>query len=120
MGSGDTWINALIGAAVTIGLSFAGFSPLIGGGVAGYLQDESPKRGVTVGALSGAIATVPLAAFVVIGFGLFAAVPVSGRGLAGGAELLLVLLVVVPLALVWFVGLSAAGGYLGGYVREDR
>lgn len=120
MAAGDTWINAAVGAAVTIGFSFTGVSPLLGGGVAGYLQNESPKRGATVGALSGAIATVPLAAFVAIGFWLFAAVPVSGPGLAGGVELLFVLIVVVPLALVWFVGLSAAGGYLGGYVRENR
>jgi hypothetical protein len=37
--------NAVIGAAVTVGLSFTGVSPLLGGGTAGYLQRESSKRG---------------------------------------------------------------------------
>ena len=119
MGSGDTWINALIGAAVTIGLSFTGFSPIIGGGVAGYLQAQSPKQGAKVGALSGVIAMIPLLGLVVIGFSMFTAIPMTGHGLAGGVELIVLVLMLVPFALVWFIGLSAAGGYLGGYVQTD-
>ena len=119
MGNGQTWINALIGAAITLGLSFTGFSPLLGEGVAGYLQQESPKRGARVGAVSGAIATVPLLFVVVVGFGLFAAVPAAGGGLPGGVELMVVLFFMLPMFLLWFVGSSAAGGYLGAYVRAE-
>lgn len=32
MGNGDTLLNAVLGAAVTVVLSFTGFSPLVGGG----------------------------------------------------------------------------------------
>ncbi|MFC6727016.1 DUF5518 domain-containing protein, partial [Halobium palmae] len=34
----DRWVNALVGAVVTVVLSFLPFSPLAGGGVAGYLD----------------------------------------------------------------------------------
>jgi hypothetical protein len=48
--------NALIGAVVTVVLPFVPFSPLLGGAVAGYLQE---RDGFRVGAPSGAIAAVP-------------------------------------------------------------
>lgn len=114
-----TWINALIGAAITLGLSFTGLPPLLGGGVAGYLQQESPERGAKVSAISGVIATVPLLFSMVVGFGLFAAVPVDGVGMPGGIELMIMLFLMLPMLLLWFVGLSAAGGYLGAYIRRE-
>lgn len=115
MGTGDTWINAAIGAAVTIALSFSGLSPLLGGGVAGYLQGEPPGRGATVGALSGVFATLPLLILLALGFVLFAAVsPVPG-----GLEVLIILVIMLPVLVLWVVGLSAAGGYIGAYLHEE-
>lgn len=123
MGRGDTLLNAAVGAAVTVVLSFTGVSPLLGGGVAGYLQRESRTSGATAGALSGALAFVPALLFVVLGLGALLAGPMrtmgGGIGLPGGAELLAVLLVLLPLLLVWHVGLGAIGGYLGAYLREE-
>lgn len=119
MGKGSTWINALIGAGITLGLSFTGFSPLLGGGVAGYLQVESPTRGAKVGAISGAIATIPLLFIMIVAFGLFAAVPAGGVGMPGGIELMIILFFMLPMMLLWFVGLSAAGGYLGAYIHRE-
>ena len=105
----NTWINVLVGAAITLGLSFTGFSPLLGGGVAGYLQGGPSKLGAKVGAISGVCATIPLLIIVIVGIGMFAAVPGTGvRTAIGGLELLLILGMIVPMFLLWFVGLSAA------------
>jgi len=118
MGDGDTLLNAVIGALVTVVLSFTGFSPLLGGGVAGYLQRGDRSEGARVGALSGAIATVPfvlLLMFVVGIFGLFLAgggLTEAGLGLAFGV-------VVFVFALAWNVALGAIGGYLGVYVLAE-
>lgn len=109
--------NATVGAVVTVLLSFTGFSPLLGGGVAGYLQRVAPKRGARTGAISGAIAVVPIVLVLGLGFVLFLAQP-SALG-AGGVELAFILLVMFPLLVAWTIGLSAAGGYVGGYLRGD-
>jgi len=110
--------NAAIGAVVTIALSFTGFSALFGGGVAGYLQREPPKRGARVGAISGAIAIVPVLLVLLFGFVLILGQP-SALGIPGGAELAIILLVMFPLLFAWIIGLSAVGGFLGAYVRSE-
>ncbi|MCU4752542.1 DUF5518 domain-containing protein [Halobacteria archaeon AArc-curdl1] len=119
MGVGKTWINAVVGAVITIGLSFTGFSPLLGGGVAGYLQAEPPASGAKIGAISGVIAAIPLFLIIVLGFVLFAAVPAGSGGVPGGVELLVIFVVMLPMMLLWFVGLSAVGGYVGAYLHAE-
>jgi Kef-type K+ transport system membrane component KefB len=115
MADGDTLRNAVLGAAVTVVFSFTGFSPLLGGAVAGYLQRRDRREGARVGAISGALATIPFLLLVAVFFGAF------GLLLRGGG--LLWMLVVLPLFLVlvaaWNVGLGAVGGYLGVYVQEE-
>lgn len=128
MGHGDTLLNAAIGTAVTIVLSFTGFSPLVGGGVAGYLQRDGRVSGAKVGALSGVFSSVLFLLFSVLFFGLFlVGMPVFVGGPAvgtfgapGGPELLVVLLMFVPFVFVWNIGLGALGGYVGAYIHEDR
>lgn len=127
MAEGDTFMNAVIGAVVTAILSFTGFSPLLGGMAAGYLQKGEPAGGVRVGALSGALATLPflLLFFVFSGF-LFTG-SMMGRGMGGGmgggmgvsGGFVVVLLSGFVFALVWSVGLSAIGGYLGVYIATE-
>jgi hypothetical protein len=109
--------NAVIGAVVTVVLSFTGFSALLGGGIAGYLQGESPKRGARVGAISGAIAVLPIVLVLVLGFVLYLGQP-AALGIGGGSNLVIVLFVMFPLLFGWIIGLSAVGGYLGGYLRS--
>ncbi|AUX09800.1 hypothetical protein AArcSl_2175 [Halalkaliarchaeum desulfuricum] len=77
MARGDTLLNTVIGAVVTVILSFTGVSPILGGGTAGYLQGESRKSGAKVGALSGVFAFVPFLLFAAVIFGFFVAVPVT-------------------------------------------
>lgn len=59
----NTLINGLIGAVVTVILSFTVVSPIVGGAVAGYLEKTD---GVRVGAISGGIAVLPLLLFGVL------------------------------------------------------
>ena len=110
--------NAAIGAVITIFLSFTGFSALLGGGVAGYLQQVPPKRGARTGAISGGIAAIPILLVLVLGFGLFLLQP-SALGVPGGVELAIILLIMFPLLFAWIIGLSAAGGYVGAYLRAE-
>lgn len=108
----NTWLNALLGAAVTVFLSFIPFSPVLGGGVAGYLEGGDTTSGGKVGALSGLFAAIPLA-LIVVAF--------AGFVLIGGSGRAIVVLAFLALVLVGFytVVLSALGGVLGVYVKEE-
>ncbi|MFB6354490.1 MAG: DUF5518 domain-containing protein [Halobacteriales archaeon] len=121
MAEGDTLLNAIVGAVATVVLAFTGFSPLLGGGVAGYLQGGTRRAGAKVGALSGLLAFLPFFLLGFLFFGFFAFVPLmgGGMGMPGGVELLVILFVMVPLFIAWNVGLGAVGGYLGTYLREE-
>lgn len=114
----DSTMNALIGGVVTIVLSFTGFSPILGGAVAGYLNQ---RDGVRVGILSGLVALVPmvLGMFFLGGFiGLFAMFGGRGGMMAGGVGLFFMLFAFVFFA-VFIVGLSALGGYIGEYLYDE-
>lgn len=124
MGQGDTLLNALAGAAVAIVLSFTGFSALLGGAVAGYLQDQGRGDGARVGGISGAIAAVPfvlLVAFVFGAFGLSGMMMgrAGGPGAVGAGFGVLGFGLFLLLVLAWNVGLGALGGYLGVYVGQE-
>ncbi|MUV56317.1 hypothetical protein SAMN04487947_3330 [Halogeometricum rufum] len=120
MSTENTLKNAVIGAVVTVALSFTAVSPVLGGGVAGYLQRESPKRGARIGAISGAIASLPFFLVLVLGLVTLFGTAMGGFGVPGGVELVIIFLVVLPLLFAWNVGLSALGGYLGAYLRSER
>ncbi len=73
---------------------------------------------VRVGAISGAIASVPF--LLVLGLGVavfFGTAPAGGFGAPGGVELAVILLFIVPLGVLWNAGLGAGGGYVGAYIR---
>ena len=118
----DTWVNALIGAVVSVVFSFVPFSPVVGGTVAGYLEGGDRNRGLRVGGYAGAIAAIPLVllvgAFVVLGsFGVIVAPGEAIRTLLG--ILLLAALAVVVIG-AYTIGLSAVGGYVGVMLAERR
>jgi hypothetical protein len=121
MGEGDTLINAIIGGIASVVLSFIPFSPLFGGGLAAYLQGGTRNDGLKVGAYSGIVAGLPIAAigglFVILfGFGA-----VGAGGEAAGGFVIFILLVLAGLAasLAYTVILGAAGGFLGNYVKYE-
>ncbi len=118
MGQGDTLLNALIGAVVSVILAFLPFSTVLGGGVAGYLQKGSRNEGLRVGAISGAIALIPifLIGSVFGGFFFLSMLGLGPRGLLGFGFLFLVVLVIL---VVYTVALAAVGGYLGAYIANE-
>ncbi|AZH27027.1 DUF5518 domain-containing protein [Haloplanus aerogenes] len=114
----DSTLHALIGAVVTVVFSFVPFSPVLGGGVAAYLNDADTSDGVRIGALSGLLASVPLLLLGFLLFAIFGIFTVGGPGMNGmafGIGGLFVLLLVGLVAIAYTVGLSALGGYLGAY-----
>ena len=111
MATDNIYVNALIGAAVTVVLSFTGLSPLLGGAAAGYLERRDGGR---VGALSGAFATLPMLVFVLLA-GVLLGVLGFGDVFSGLALLLLAALFVA----VYTVALSTVGGVLGVYLAEE-
>lgn len=132
MGEGDTLINALIGAVVTVILTFTIFSPILGGGIAGYLQNGTREEGARVGAISGVIAAVPVLALAFLFGGLFLTGSMLGfGGMMGGSVGMMdggigvprafgiLVLFGLVWALVWTIGLSALGGYLGAYIATE-
>lgn len=125
MAEGDTGVNALIGAVVTVVASGTMVGPVVGGAVAAYLEGGSRDDGLRVGVYSGLIALVP--------FLLFAAFAVSMLGLMGGGFMgpghgmfglgfafgSVAFLFVLLFWLVYVLGLSALGGWLGNYLKYD-
>lgn len=120
MASNRTLIHAVIGAVVGVVLSFIPFSTVVGGAVAGFLEGPDDRAGATVGALSGVISFLPVAAFGVfilgfLGFGMgIAAAPFEGFAVAAFVVLAFALIV-----FLYTVGLSLLGGYLGAYLARE-
>lgn len=122
MAEGDTLINALIGAAINVfGGPIIPFATVLGGAVAGYLEDGSRRDGLTVGALAGVISLVPLVLVgLVVGNLLFlvSVGPADAPYVVGGLGVLVVVLMLF-FAVVYTVVFSALGGWLGNYVKYD-
>ncbi|MFB6073137.1 MAG: DUF5518 domain-containing protein [Halobacterium sp.] len=110
-GRPDTLTVAVLGAVVTSVVSFVPFSPVVGGGVAGYLAGETAAAGARLGAVSGLLLAVPLTV-------LFAFLTVGVLD-AGVVFLAGVLLVAFAVSALFVVALSALGGYLGVYVAAE-
>ncbi|WP_255150014.1 DUF5518 domain-containing protein [Halorarius halobius] len=116
MAEDDTLLNAAIGAAVSILLSWLPAAAVLGGAVAGYLQvhEADLGEGARVGAISGLIALVPvlLLLFLFAAFIPFVPAEIGALGLVFG-------LVVVVGSAIYFVGAGALGGALGAYLKEE-
>lgn len=107
----DTFVNALVGAVVTVLVSFVPFSPIVGGAVAGYLEGGD---GVRVGAISGLIAVIPL---FFLAFTFLAIVGIVAIDVA--VFLVFVGLFVFAFVVTYTVALSALGGFLGEYLADE-
>jgi len=111
----NTLPNAVVGAVATIGLSFTGISPVLGGALAAYLDGGDTTNGLRVGALSGLIASIPVGAILVIAL-LF--LPLTGDlGVAIGG--LVIVAAIVAIGVGYTVALSALGGALGIYLADE-
>jgi fatty acid desaturase len=104
-------LSAIVGAVVTVVLSFIPLSAVVGGAVAGYLRGGDREEGLRVGALSGVVAAVPivlLLALAIVGFGFIA----IANGPRFGLALVAVFILGAVLVVAFVAGLSALGGYL--------
>ncbi|QSG04677.1 DUF5518 domain-containing protein [Halapricum desulfuricans] len=112
--------SAVLGAVATAVLSFVPFSPILGGGLAGYLEQPASGRSVSVGALSGFLSMVPalvLLGFVTVGlYAGFAAIQEAGLGLVVVAGMFFGLLVISA----YGAGLGALGGFAGGRLADGE
>ncbi len=116
---GTVRTNAVVGAATSAVLSFVPFSPVLGGGLAGYVGHEETGRTTSVGALSGFLYVLPgLVLLLFLTIGLYTGL--SGVGESGvGLVLVPSMLVVLLFAAAYGGGLGALGGYLGGRLADD-
>ena len=119
MAEQNTLLNAAIGAAVSVVFTFLPFSPVIGGATAGYLQGGDYREGGKVGAISGAIAAIPLALVFLLLISFFTIVPSVGGRAGVGVFLGFLIVVAASFALVYVVGLSALGGMLGVALADE-
>jgi len=113
---GNTFMNAIIGAIVTIVLSFLPLSPVLGGSCSGYLQRGTQREGAKVGGLAGLLASIPLFLSLLIMAPIFVfapfGVPAMPFNPLGFAVALFILLI------VYTVGLGVVGGVVGVYLVE--
>lgn len=110
---------ALLGAVATGVLSFVPASPVLGGAVAAYVHRPGDAGPTATGAVSGLLAALPVVAilvFLLIGVGL-------GLSAVGGGGLGVVVALAVGIGavgtLLYFVGLSAIGGFLADAIADD-
>lgn len=111
---------AVLGAAVTVIVSFLPFSPVLGGGLAGYLERSESDRTVSIGALAGLLPVLPVLVLLVFVLGGLVAglldVEQSVSATVVGASLFFALLLVATIG----AGLGALGGFVGGRFADSR
>ncbi|GAA0679880.1 DUF5518 domain-containing protein [Natronoarchaeum mannanilyticum] len=106
----DRIVLAVVGAVVSAVTSFVPFSPLVGGGVAGYVRRGSSGDALRIGALAGIALAAPYALLLVfLAGGAFAANAVT-------LGLLIVAMLAISSAIT--VVLSAIGGYAGSAIAD--
>jgi hypothetical protein len=128
-------VNALLGAVVMTVFSWIPFAPVVGGALSGYLEADEVRatgsasgRGIRVGGLAGVLATIPavlVLAFVgsIVTAGWFGMSTSAGMGPGVSLGLPLFALgfatIVLIVALVYHVALSALGGWLGAELADS-
>lgn len=112
-GSPDTATSVIAGAVLTVLTSFVPLSPVLGGAAAAYLRKGDHGTSLRVGAMAGLVAAVPVV--VLFGFLIGGFVVVASELALGAVTGIVALALVVSLfvAVLYTVGLSTLGGYLG-------
>ncbi len=112
--SGKTFMNAVVGGVVTIVFSWLPLSPVLGGGVAGYLQRGNHREGAKAGGLSGLLAAVPLFLSLLFIVPLFVFAPFGVPVMPFNAILFAFSLFV--LLFLYTVVFGIVGGIVGAYL----
>lgn len=106
--------SAAVGAATAIVLFFVPFSTALGGLAAGYVKHGSLDQNLTAGALSGLLASLPVAVVLLFTFGGMADGAIQAQAVAGAAFVVGLLIVTLLFAIVLGVATGALGGWVGG------
>lgn len=110
----NTTANAIAGAALTVLTATAvPLSPVVGGGLAGYLEAGDTDDGLRAGVLSGGVAA-PVLVIVSLLFLLPLVSAVSGTSRP------VTVVGLVVLGTVYVLGMSMVGGYLGASLGSDQ
>lgn len=120
--------NAGIGAIVGVVLTFVPLvslvAPLVGGGLAGYLERNGSRGGLVPGALAGAFVAaagfVLRTVFMALRFGAEGVVPVAGVPLPTLVAGFFIGAFFTVVAAAGTIVVAAIGGALGGLLEEDR
>lgn len=110
---------AVLGAVATAVLSFLPFSPVLGGGVAGYLERFRSGRTASIGAVSGFLAMLPaIVILIFVAIGLYTGLSnleYGGFGIVTTAAMLFA----IVFTAAYGAGLGALGGFAGGRLAEQ-
>ncbi|MUW14831.1 hypothetical protein GJ633_09270 [Halorubrum sp. CBA1125] len=107
--------DGLVGGTVAAVLSFLPLSEVLGGGIAGYLNRDTGRNGVAVGAIAGFVAFLP---YLLVGLSLAASPGIALPGPDLGLSRAFVIAGAAGVAFVYVAGLSALGSLLGN-TRSD-
>lgn len=115
----DTLTNAIVGALVSAVTSFVPLSPVLGGGVAAYLQGGDRGEGARVGGLSGLVGVAPVVVLLVLTAVVFGVAAAEvGVGGVVAAVVAVAVLFATALAVLYAAVLGALGGYLAVALAE--
>ncbi|CCQ33762.1 hypothetical protein HLRTI_001679 [Halorhabdus tiamatea SARL4B] len=119
MAQGNTLLNAVIGAVVTVVFTFLPFSPVVGGSIAGYLQGGDQSAAIRVGTLSGVLAAIPLVVVLMLLATIVPFLPAFGTAGSITAVFGVLGIVALVISLFYSVGLSVLGALLGRYLSRE-
>ncbi|AGN00333.1 hypothetical protein L593_01910 [Salinarchaeum sp. Harcht-Bsk1] len=120
MGEGDTLLNAVIGGGFTIVTgNLIPLAPVVGGGIAGYLEGGSREDGVRVGVYAGLISLIPVLVFAFLVSSLFGLFGLFAGEVLPGIAGTIFFVVALAFGVLYFVGGAAIGGWLGNYVKYE-
>lgn len=111
---GNVLLNGLVGAALTLLLSYLPFTPLIGGGAAGYLHKRGIGGGAATGFIAGMFVLFPLYIILLFVFPLFFVAPFGVVRIPVNAAVFAILLFIGTS--FYTLTLSTLGGVVGGYL----
>lgn len=117
----NTLLNALIGAVAAIILSFVPLSTVLGGAIAAYLEGGTPRDGMKVGAVAGLMMVIPLMLFGIF-FGSFFFTGNMLPPMTGGRHrtpIGIMAIFLMAVGILYTVGFSIVGGYLGNYLENE-
>lgn len=110
--------DGLLGAVATGLLTFVPGSPILGGGVSGYLHRKRGGSAAKAGAVSGLLAASPVVVLLLfVAVGLFTGFSSAGVGL--GVVVAIAVVIAIIGTVLYSVGLGALGGYLADVIATD-